>query len=593
MFNYFSKISFYAIVSNLIIIPTLANTGYFPPAFEKNNVEEMQIYLDKVSRGSIYLKNHSQDIFYINRNQNVALSQNIFDYEHIQNIFSTNVLKYIENEGADDFLSAKKQFYSRQKYNSHTQSYERPYVYLSAWNSLNHPQIKKLEYPLPVYNQNFSELDYETLDSNFFNEDLHKEIDKLTNTEMTLGNVVQQLNNNQSYFAKQELIRNSQKYFFGVVMVAYCDESSSSLINAMIERAKAGVDVRMIVEGIWSNLAFKDCVNKMRNGGVKVVLSNNFFHSKTLFTVMHNKMWIADGNKAIIGGQNVHEFENESTGFNMHTRDKDVLVKQGPVVTDMLGEYIKLWNLFKNSEEIPSIKQYEDLWRSKIKTEKQLGLRGDKNYSKWLSSKKNRLNGLCRVVVQGEQTERDLISKLYLKLIEQTQNSIIFSTPNLSFDETNDESNKLNSKLIYSILNKANSDKIKVDVISNGVDASGTETGFYLRKRAEKLFHLGKIAKVKMLLKLQDQIAKGLAKKQRKVMYAMSKVVGVDTWTYSGHIHAKQMIFDRVLTSTGTFNFDSHSYKNHEATLLCLDKNLAQESEAGFALDLINSVPVL
>lgn len=575
----------------LCYTPTLF-AGFFPINFEKTTVSQLQVYYSKLSNDAIYLKNSTDKNFYLDKKLNIAISEKIFDFESVQNIFATDVQKYTVNEEAADFLSAKKKFYARQKYSKSKQRYERPYIYLSAWNSLNHPQIKKLDYPLEKYNSNLVDLDYGMIDSRFFDEELHQDIDKMTKTELSYGNQLEQLNNNQSYFAKLDLIHQSKKYFFGMVMVTYCDESSSAFVNALIEKAKSGVDVRMIIEGIWTGLAFKSCVDKMRAGGVKVILSNNFFHPSTLFTVMHNKVWIADGKRAIIGGQNVHEFENDSTGFNMHTRDKDILIKAGPVVTDMLGEYIKLWNHFREPQSVDSIKYYEDLWHVKIKREKELNIRGSKNYKMWLSNKDMRLNGLCRVVVQGEQTERELISNLYLKLINVAEDSIMFSTPNLDY-QINGKDENLNSELIYKMLRKAKDDRIKIDVVSNGIDASGTETGFYLRKMAERYYGEGKINKVRALLRLQDKIAIGIAKKQRKVMYAMTKTLGVDAWTYSGHIHAKQIIFDRILISTGTFNFDQHSYKNHEATLLCLDKQLAKEAESGFTLDMINSVPVL
>lgn len=566
--------------------------GYFPINFEKTNVSNLQPYFSRVSNDAIYLKNQKEINFYLDKKKNKAISEKIFDYEDVQDIFATDVEKYIENEKAIDFLSAKKKFYSRQHYDQATQSYKRPYVYLSAWNSLNHPQIKKLELSIETYNSNLPQLNYGEIESGFFSEKLQRDLDLMTKTEMTFGNQLEQLNNNHSYYAKLDLIKRSRKYLFGMVMVTYCDESSSSIVNSLIERAKSGVDVRMILEGMWMNLAFKDCVRKMREGGVKVILSDNFLKSSSLFTVMHNKVWIADGKEAIIGGQNIHEFENGSTGFNMHTRDKDVLIKSGPVVTDMLGEYIKLWNHFRNEKYDEPIKYYEDLWREKVKRERDLKVRGKNNYAQWLNNKETRLKGLCRVVVQGAQTERELISNLYLKLIESAESSIMLSTPNLDY-KINQKTGKLNSKLIAHILERAKNDKIKIDVVSNGIDASGTETGFYLRKLAEEYFLKGDIGKTKALLHLQDKIAFDIAKKQRKAMYAMTEVLGVDAWTYSGHIHAKQIIFDRILVSTGTFNFDSHSYKNHESTLLCLDEKLAKQAESGFTLDMINSTPVL
>ena len=201
------------------------------------------------------------------------------------------------------------------------------------------------------------------------------------------------------------------------------------------------------------------------------------------------------------------------------------------------------------------------------------------------------MNGICRVVVQGKQTENSIVAKAYMKIINVVQKRIDFSTPNLRFD-TDGEGKEFNSTLIYAMLKRARVDEIKIDVVSNGIDASGTESGYHLRGLAKKAFAKGKFRAAKAYLKAQDIIAKSIAKKQYKKMGFMAKTLGIDAWSLSNHIHAKQMIFDRILTSTGSFNFDSHSYKNHESTIICLDKKLAHEAELGLTMDKVNSVPV-
>jgi phosphatidylserine/phosphatidylglycerophosphate/cardiolipin synthase-like enzyme len=566
-------------------------TRFFKKSHKKTNIMELEKYYNKVSNGSIYLNNFTDDAFYIDRRKAKITSEKVFNYTEVQDLFATDVHKYIQNEDAEDFIEAKKKFYSRQSYHKRKHKFYRPYNYLSAWNSLNHPQIKELKEPLYIYDKTLVDIDYDAIDSNYFKVSFQNELDDITNTELTYGNELEQLDNNESYFARLKLIASAEKYFFGVVMAHYCDTSSTKLIDAMIERAQSGVDVRMLVEGLWTSIVFKKCVKKMRKGGVKVILSNNVLKKDSLFTVLHDKIWIADGERAIIGGQNVQNFENGSTGFNMHTRDKDVLVKKGPAITDMLGEYIKLWNHFKRSQRDQTIKPYEVIWKNKVKKERAAGVRGNKFYANWLGDKDKRMNGVCRVIVQGKQTTNGIVAKAYMKIIENAQKSIKFSTPNLKF-KTNGKGKKLNSKLVYAILDKAKFDEVKVDVISNGIDASGTESGFHLRGLAKKAFDKKRNLKARFYLKVQDWIARILAKSQYKTMSHMTKTLGVDAWTLSNHTHAKQMIFDRILTSTGSFNYDSYSYKNHESTLICLDKKLSREAEEGFVMDMINSVPV-
>jgi phosphatidylserine/phosphatidylglycerophosphate/cardiolipin synthase-like enzyme len=579
-----------AVLLQSLLVQSAQASFFKNKKFSESNTDELADYFEQVSNGSIYLANHHNKTFFVDTKINSAISEDIFDYEEVLDIFATDVHRYIANENAQDFLGAKKRFYSRQNFNKKKQKFSRPYVYLAAWNSLNHPPIQQLEYPLAVYNRELYPLNHTNIQSRYFDVNFQRQLDDITDTELSFGNKLTQLNNNESYHKRLELIRGSKRYFFGVVMAHYCDQSSTKLIDAMIERAQAGVDVRILLEGLWTNIAFKRCANKMEAGGVKVILTNNFFKKNTFFTLMHDKIWIADGIKGVIGGQNVQDFENGSNGFNMHTRDKDVLV-EGPAVTDMLAEYIRLWNLFKRKSHHVSIKKYEDEWRDKFRHERESGLRGSRYYKEVLDDSERRLDGVCRVVVQGPQTKDKIITEMYYKLIEAASQSIIFNTPNLRY-QVNGKGKKDNSGLIYAILDRAKRDQVKVDLVSNGIDASGTESGFHLRNMAQRAVLKGQFKRAKLLLSIQNMIAKSLAKKQYKTMSAMSKVLGVDTWTYFNHTHAKQMIFDRILTSTGSFNFDKHSYKNHESTIVCLDKKHANEVEQAFTLDMINSTPV-
>ena len=81
-------------------------------------------------------------------------------------------------------------------------------------------------------------------------------------------------------------------------------------------------------------------------------------------------------------------------------------------------------------------------------------------------------------------------------------------------------------------------------------------------------------------------------KPNHKALYKFAQNPNIDAWEYFNHIHSKQIVFDQILTSTGSFNLDQYSYKNHEATMICLDKKLADESLIGFVSDIVNSVPV-
>ena len=551
------------------------------------------LYLEHASNGSIQSTSSTGPDFEINTRKNVAKPLiEVQNPDYIQGLFKIDIEKANENFGVKDFASAKKAFYKEQKFKKFSQKFTRPYAYPTDWRSLFHPPIRTIDYPREVYGRQFASLN-ETVkaESDLFDPELHTRLDSLTQTEMTSGNKVSLLSNGQNSFREKiRMVKASKKFFFSAVMVQYCDETGSQMVDALIERAQAGVDVRLVVENVWTRLILKKCLQKLKDGGVKVTLATGFFQRKNLMTVMHDKFWIRDGEEAIMGGQNMHDFENHSNGFNGLTRDRDVLIKEGPAVTELIKEFVKLWNYFQKEED-PTLKPYSELANKKTELERAAGKRGQSNYGQWLSEPVQKTQGLCRVIVQGSQTSRTLISKAYLEIFKSTEHSMLIDTLSLRFKEKKMD-DVYNSMLVKLIMDKARAG-VKVDLISNGIDADMGETGTKIKKIIEKFQAIGEYNIAKVMEEILGVMAAIYSRPNHKAMEALARTPNIDSWEYFNHIHSKQMVFDHIMTSTGSFNLDQHSYKNHESTLICLDKNLAEESIDGFVTDISNSVPVI
>lgn len=550
-------------------------------------------YLAEKTNGAVRPIKESYISFRINNSKNEAvplLPEGNPDLIH--SLFETDVHKFILNMGTKDFTSAKKKFYGAQTFNRGTQQYTRPYVYPSDWMSLNHNPIRKLNLPNSVYGEQFVIPDLKTIaQSPMLELDLHQKLDEMTGTEMTSGNKLRLLLDGQNSFQEKiRMVKESKRFFFSVVMVQYCDESSSEIIDAMISKARAGVDVRLMVENVWTKAVLKRCLKRLRDGGVKVELGKGFFNPKTMFTVHHTKFWLRDGEEAIMGGMNMHDFENSSNGFNRHTHDKDVHVV-GPAVTDMLREYVRIWNENRKKPD-PTLAPYLAIVSRRETQERAEGHRGKELYEDWLSTDVNNINGVCRVLIQGTKrtASPEIIARAYIEIMGRVKYSMLINTPTLRFKEK-DFDNKLNSMIIKAILDGSKRG-VKVDMISNGVDGGWGEAGHQLRTLAKKLRREGKVTYAIIVEKLDQIVAVFVGRSNRKhLAYMLGPKV--DSWQYFNHLHSKQMMFDNILTSTGSFNLDTHSYKNHESTMLCLDKKLADESMAGFISDIVNSVPVL
>lgn len=511
----------------------------------------------------------------------------------VQSLFETDVEKYIQNAGTVDFVSAKKKFYRAQTFNSSSSRYSRPYVYPIDWKSLNHNPVRKINLPTQVYGQHFYPLDSKTIEqSPLLDVNFHRKLDAVTGTEMTAGNKLRLLSNGEvSFKEKVRMVRQAKRFFHSVVMVQYCDDAGTEIVDAMIERARAGVDVRLMTEQVWTKLVLKKCLAKLRNGGVKVTLGKGFFNPKTMFTVHHTKFWIRDGEEAIIGGQNMHDFENHSNGFNNHTRDKDVHVT-GPAVTDLESEYIRIWN-HEQKREDPTMSQFKEFVARKVTLERAQGLRGKDLYEEWLHKDDvSQIPGVCRVLVQGSKTSDTpaIIGKAYLEIMDNAKYSMMINTPTFNY-KSNSKIDYDNSHIIKAIV-AASKRGVNVDMVSNGVDGGWGEAGFQIRQLAKMLRANGNVVLAVLMDKLERVTSDFNGRSQTKSVVQALKGTDVDMWYYFNHIHSKQMTFDHIMTSTGSFNLDSHSYKNHESTMICLDKKLADESLIGVVSDIVNSTPV-
>jgi phosphatidylserine/phosphatidylglycerophosphate/cardiolipin synthase-like enzyme len=583
----------------LIVLTLFLSTPLFsqeaPSLRRVESFEKLSKYLDYYSQGAIRPTRSSELSFVINQSTKTATPViPDTDPDLIHSLFETDVRKFVENLGTDDFVSAKKKFYQTQTFYSRDQKFSRPYVYLSDWRSLFHSPIRKINLPLDVYGKQFTALDDASIQqSPLLDVSLHRRLDYLTDTEMTAGNKLRLLNNGQiSFKEKLRMVKEAKKFFHSVVMVQYCDETGSEIVNAMIAKAKAGVDVRLVLESAWTRLVLSKCLKKLTDGGVKVSLSKGFFDPKTMFSVHHTKFWIRDGEEAIIGGQNMHDFENTSNGFNRKTRDKDVHITEGPAVTDLMRAYVRVWNQSLNKPD-SAMEPYMSMVVQKEQQEREQGLRGKQFYEGWLGLPPSEIPGLCRVLVQGTKTTSNsgIIPMAYLEILKNVKYGMFINTPTLRYKES--KFNEVyNSRIVKAILDGA-ARGVKVDMVSNGADGGWGEAGYQIRDFANQLRSEGKFALAFVVEQIDHTVGIFIGRGNRKHLADMLKYPNVDAWQYFNHIHSKQMLWDQIMTSTGSFNLDKHSHKNHESTMICLDKKLADESLTGFVSDIINSAPVL
>lgn len=555
---------------------------------------------------------------------------------NFQNLFDIQVLHFNKLNDNNNFLDAKFHYYQKLNFDAHHQVYTRQYGTLNSWEELIHPPIKSLTLPENNYTRIFNEKNRisKTPHHPFFSPKFQSEIDQLSATELSFGNTLKILPNGTSWQEKLRMIRAAKTSLWIAVMIMRCDASTEILIQEIIRRHREGIDVRIVLEGLYPGLGLdKGCTKKLEAHGVPVIRSSYYANRNQpqSLGVMHHKLWIMDDQEVILGGENLLNLNNYSDGFN-GMRDTDVWV-QGPSVTDARYGFIQLWRwvedidikseyLARNVnlqdsislidspdfviwdrekyEKAPSLNPVEEQVLKQKWFERERGVRGQHLYSEKLSSVSSRMRGVCRLMMQIPLPWKEInnsITPIYTKFVENSQDSIVLSIPDASFKITGNEYQDI---FFQRLIDAANKKGIPIEFIANGYSGSGSEFTLLMEQahlHLQKQIYMGKkktLAKNFLELLISRQKRK-YSKENRKILRDLSShAPRIRTWTYFQYMHAKQALFDMLATAIGSTNLDSFSsYSNYESAILCMDESLRDQMITQMTLDLVNSIPTV
>lgn len=116
------------------------------------------------------------------------------------------------------------------------------------------------------------------------------------------------------------------------------------LADAFMDRARAGVAVRILLDAQGSKKIEADKVDRLREAGCKV----KFFHKRSLYTIGvlndrdHRKICVVDGREAFVGGHCITDQWLGNAEDGKHFADVSVHL-QGPIVHSIQGAFSENW----------------------------------------------------------------------------------------------------------------------------------------------------------------------------------------------------------------------------------------------------------
>lgn len=288
-------------------------------------------------------------------------------------------------------------------------------------------------------------------------------------------------------------IQNAKKFVHISYYIIRKDEYGKRLKNLLIEKVKEGVEVRLLFDHIGSKVASRKFFYDLIKEGGKV---EKFFPTAIFFKPHvnhrnHRKMVIIDGEIGYSGGMNIgKEYANEDKRLYPWA-DRHIRIHGEGVIGLQMQFFMDY--LFVSKEKF----NFED------KT----------TINKYFPSVEAKGNKFIQIVASGPDYKGENIKNAYLKVINDSKNSILIETP-------------------YLILDDSMMDAINIAI------KSGVEIKVVIPSKPDK--HIVYAATLSYARELIN--------------------MGVKVYAYKGFMHSKVIVGDEHVTSIGTANMDRRSF---------------------------------
>ncbi len=167
----------------------------------------------------------------------------------------------------------------------------------------------------------------------------------ITLAPITYGNEIELFINGDAIFpAMIETMRGAQRSLNFLSYLYWSGEIACEIANALCDRAKAGVEVNVLLDAVGSAKMDRKLVRRMEESGVTFA----YFRPPKPYAVRrlnnrtHRKLLIVDGAVGMVGGVGIADQWTGNAQDPDHWRDTHVRVR-GPVVRGLQGAFAENW----------------------------------------------------------------------------------------------------------------------------------------------------------------------------------------------------------------------------------------------------------
>jgi len=170
-------------------------------------------------------------------------------------------------------------------------------------------------------------------------------VESMTAAPLRSGNRVRVLRNGRQTFpAMLESIASANHTVDFSSYIYWPGEITTTFTDAFIERAEAGVEVNMILDGYGSAKLDRAHVERLRRAGVNVTFFRppRWHNLSKLNNRMHRRLLVVDGKVGFAGGVGIADVWTGDAADPEHWRETHLRV-DGPAVRDLLGGFVESW----------------------------------------------------------------------------------------------------------------------------------------------------------------------------------------------------------------------------------------------------------
>jgi cardiolipin synthase len=151
-------------------------------------------------------------------------------------------------------------------------------------------------------------------------------------------------NGTQFYPAMRDAIRAAESSVNLEAYILFSGEAADMLAGALLDRAKAGIEVRIVVDAIGSGWPFNGEIRRLASGGCKVEIYQppTWYRLHRLNNRTHRELLVIDGRVAFTGGAGIADWWLTPTRGKPAWRDTMARI-EGPIVAALQGVFAENW----------------------------------------------------------------------------------------------------------------------------------------------------------------------------------------------------------------------------------------------------------